>query len=99
MIRQGDVLLVPVLGLPKKVSYSPHRILAVGEVMGHAHRFESSAVVLVVDSHFNLFCKVRKPAELIHEEHENIRVPPGNYMVVQQRQLNSDNLTVEMLDD
>ena len=61
MIRQGDVLLMPVLGIPKKVSHSPHKVLAFGETMEHSHRFESAAVDVVVDSHFNLFCKVRKP--------------------------------------
>ncbi len=58
MIRQGDVLLVPVLGIPKRVIHAPHKVLAVGEVVGHAHRFESPNVQVMADYHFNLFCKV-----------------------------------------
>lgn len=87
MIRQGDLLLMPVLAMPKKVARAPHKVLAFGETMGHSHRFESSDVDVFFDSQLNTFCRVSKPAELIHEEHENIQVPPGKYLVVQQRQL------------
>jgi hypothetical protein len=88
MIRQGDVLLMPVLSLPRKFTRLNHQTIAFGEGMWHSHRFESGAVDVVFDSNFNQYCKVTEEAELLHEEHKNIKVPPGKYLIIEQRQLN-----------
>jgi len=46
MVRQGDVLLVPVKSIPTdlKSDNRPKCILAYGEVSGHHHRFEGGKV-------------------------------------------------------
>jgi hypothetical protein len=97
LLRQGDVLLVPVERLPKgavPVKSSERRlVLAVGETTGHAH--------VVAGPHARLFAagpwtstsrRTRflvvdgEPATLVHEEHDPVTVPPGNYRVVRQRE-------------
>lgn len=46
MFRQGDVLIIPVAGIPAgmKSSKPTKVILAYGEVSGHHHRFENGNV-------------------------------------------------------
>ena len=95
ILRQGDVLLAQVDALPSGTDeMEPERragrleyILAHGEATGHAHaiiasnkvavrRHPERGVFLVVDgSH----------AELRHEEHRPLPIPPGTYRIVRQR--------------
>jgi hypothetical protein len=96
LLRQGDVLLVPVESLP-----NPHRpltnwrgrlVLAEGEATGHAHvvrgtrarLFAHRSPTFAPTRHY-LFVE-RESATLVHEEHAPIRVPPGIYQVVRQRE-------------
>ena len=96
LLRQGDILLIPVDGLPTgavPVARRGRLVLADGEATGHAHAVHErharlfaagpwtaasrSARYLVVD---------REPATLVHEEHDPIRVTPGAYRVLRQRE-------------
>ena len=93
LLRQGDVLLVPVESVPSRaraiVDGRRRLVLAEGEATGHAHvirgrraqlfahRPPASTRFLVVES---------EPATLVHEEHDPIRIPPGAYRVVRQRE-------------
>jgi hypothetical protein len=97
LLRQGDVLLVPVDSLPKgAVPVDPRNgrlVLADGEATGHAH--------VVLEPHTRLLAVGRPrvssaqtrylvveaaPATLVHEEHDPITVAPGSYRVVRQRE-------------
>jgi len=88
-IRQGDVLLIPVKALPKDaIAQAPKGnkvILAYGEVTGHHHRFEfldtSHNVKLFHGSGGARYLEVAAPADLLHEEHDTARVPPGKYLI------------------
>lgn len=93
-LHQGDVLLCAVSGLPADARplTTQDGKLAVGEVSGHAHRFEAPELV-------TLFATPdadtkRTPADvgvryiqvlgdqpilLLHEEHNPVAVPPGVY--------------------
>lgn len=88
--RQGDVLLVEVEKVPvaaKKLRRTGGRvILAAGEVTGHHHAMKDQGVALLElgDERY-----LRVPAgggELKHEEHSTIKVEPGDYAVVIQRE-------------
>lgn len=98
MIRQGDILFVPVEKIPEGARsqngpYRTKRVIAEGEKTGHAH-------VIAVDPlnpFANLFAandgrylSVVKPVELKHEEHATVEIPAGNYRVVQQREWEGD---------
>lgn len=100
LLRQGDVLLVPVSSRPgtfKEVPRDAGRVvLAYGEVTGHAHA--------ILDERARLFTDLRDsdrrfleitaglgdlaalPAQLEHEEHATITVAPGHYEVRRQRE-------------
>ncbi len=83
-IRQGDVLLVE-HKIPNKTTEIPKEngksILALGEVTGHHHRFAAKNVKMFRDdAGGGAFCLIEKqPAELVHEEHSKIVLPPGSY--------------------
>lgn len=94
MIRQGDVLVVPVKALPKnKTAVPPENgrvVLAHGEATGHHHSFALSDRIALFredGAGGGLFLSVSgdAPAELQHQEHSTLLVPPGAYKVIRQR--------------
>ena len=86
-IRQGDVLICPIdrfpTGLTKK-----DKTLAYGEVTGHSHRFEASddEVLVSIAKDGTQYIEVLKPTTLKHEEHGNLEIEEGKYVVRQQRE-------------
>ena len=88
MYRQGDVLLVPTksrksLFCKPTIKFRGRVILARGEKEGHTHVLENATV-------YELFGKetivVDEPTPLVHQEHETIMIPAGEYEVIQQRE-------------
>lgn len=62
-------------------------VLARGETTGHAHAIHDPGVVawsLLSDDRTIL--DVPQDAKLVHEEHETIELPPGQYQVIRQRE-------------
>lgn len=93
MVRQGDVLLVPVEQAPvdvEPVELDRGRIvLAHGEATGHAHVVEGEAAELVSAAgaeELYLLVHGETPALLRHDEHDPIPLDPGAYRVVRQRE-------------
>ena len=92
LVRQGDLLLVPVEGLPEGAHRvrSGRLVLAEGEATGHAH--------VVDDERASLHRHPWRPAArylhvvgdesvfLVHEEHDRLRVAPGVYELRRQRE-------------
>ena len=94
MIRQGDVMVVPVTVLPKNLAAVPAEngrvVLAHGEATGHHHSFAFSDRVALFredGAGGGLFLSVSgdAPAALEHQEHTALDVPPGTYRVIRQR--------------
>lgn len=93
MFRQGDVLIVRVAELPKKLQEIEREggriVLAHGEATGHAHAIKDKHVALFRDPNLAaIFMHVSgdAPVALEHDEHDTIEVPPGNYRVIRQRE-------------
>jgi hypothetical protein len=95
LIRQGDVLLIPVTTTPnntRPVKRDRGRVvLAYGEITGHAHTITDKDVRLVTSEQAQelrtwLLVETEKPAALTHEEHDTLLVPPGAYEVRIQRE-------------
>jgi len=92
--RQGDVLLVEEPAPPSQLEMAERvrgrLVLAEGELTGHAHVVDDVRASLAEVQH-ELFLLVDDgaPVALRHEEHDELRVAPGMYRVVQQRQLDS----------
>jgi hypothetical protein len=85
MFRQGDVLLREVTKLPNGL-VEKNKILAYGEATGHHHRFESVQVQVFKDDNGKQFVEVKEPSKLVHEEHAELEIPKGTYVVVTQRE-------------
>lgn len=89
IFRQGDVLLRPVTRIPegaKPVESQGRVVLAYGEVTGHAHAFYSRATMFRDDGLGRTFISAEAGAELRHEEHTALQVPPGEYELINQLQ-------------
>jgi hypothetical protein len=90
LIRQGDLLLVPVR-VPSLVSAvrSGRLVLAEGEATGHAHVVDDERASLHrVRGNDTWFLRVEdgEPVLLVHEEHDALSVLPGVYEVRRQRE-------------
>ncbi len=92
--RQGDVLIIAASDVPPELKTVPRDagriVLAYGEVTGHAHAIRDRHAELLAatdDDITDLFLRiVRGAATLIHEEHDTITLPPGDYVVRRQRE-------------
>jgi hypothetical protein len=99
--RQGDVLFLeigsaahkacsvakgaPASGVRKSKRASGH--ILEGEATGHIHRVAELDRAEVFDCGEGLYMNVGPlGASIIHEEHEPIALPPGDYEVVRQRE-------------
>ena len=89
MYRQGDVMLRKVDSKPISAVVGEKDngriILAYGEVTGHAHAIKQNEAEIWVDAG-RRWLEVCHQAELKHEEHATITLPPGIYEVIQQRE-------------
>jgi hypothetical protein len=100
--RQGDVWIYAItkaeyeaqLRLGRVHNPDPEKgmILAEGEVTGHHHRIPTARRVNMRPTRNGdgtvrlLEVKRGKPVDLVHEEHETIKLPPGHYEVRIQRE-------------
>ncbi len=91
LIRQGDLLLVPIAELPERVDLvrRGRLVLAEGEATGHAHVVDDERASL----HGHRWSEVRyvevvgeEPVSLVHEEHDRLHLTPGVYEVRRQRE-------------
>lgn len=108
MIRQGDILLVPVEEFPfegyRRNCYVKRQkdegiIVAAGEATGHHHRIRTDRVQMYRQTgQFFLDVKNTDGAELTHEEHETLKVPPGKYRIEHQREYQPQAAPVRVYD-
>jgi hypothetical protein len=86
LYRQGDVLLVGPAKIPDtatQIARDPERgtILQEGKVTHHAHRIVSPVAAM-----FELgdarYLRLVEPADLVHDEHDSIALPAGDYQIV-----------------
>lgn len=85
--RHGDVDIKPIESLPKGLKKSKDKVLALGEVTGHSHRFTPESLVDVFLASDGLrYLQVHQPSPLIHEEHKEIMIMPGTYKVEIERE-------------
>ena len=63
-------------------------VLAEGETTGHTHRIAAKwlATLYVLHETQQRILKVQQEATLQHEEHNSIILPPGDYLVMRQRE-------------
>lgn len=95
-LRQGDVLLQPVSTIPqeaKRIQRKKSIVLADGELTGHAHTIDAPLTeVETYEAGGELYLKVNAPQVLSHQEHGELAVEPGLYMVRRQTEVWMDEV-------
>jgi hypothetical protein len=91
LVRQGDLLLVPVASVPEhaRKAGSGRLVLAEGEATGHAHVVEdehASLHVLGRGEPRYLSVKGEGSVLLVHDEHDPLALLPGVFEVRRQRE-------------
>lgn len=91
IIRQGDILLVPVDETPtENAERVTEAILAEGEVTGHAHRLRGDVLTWMVGGELRVRVVGNDAGTLQHEDHDPapvaVVVPERTYRVVRQRE-------------
>jgi len=79
--RHGDLIFTKIDKLPKlKTQKENSFVLADGEATGHRHVITSPKIITWgKDEQDRLFFALQKEAEITHEEHKTITLPPGKY--------------------
>lgn len=85
-IRQGDVILLPVIPIKGENQNLTHLTLAEGEVTGHKHRISSGQAELQEQNGILYLQVLSDKALLVHEEHKSVEVSQGTWMVRIQRE-------------
>ena len=79
--QQGDVTIQPAV-IPSGARRDAGRVLAHGEVTGHAHRLTGASDGLLVEIDGQLYLRVGEGgATITHEEHKPVEIPAGDYRV------------------
>jgi hypothetical protein len=89
---QGDVLIVPVAKIPDGLEAQPATdslLIAEGEATGHAHVVKSPRIS-AWGARENLFFNLGQAGAVVHEEHDAIELPAGNYRVIHQREYDGE---------
>lgn len=88
VIRQGDVLLIPVeFKAPKKVERHEELTVAWGEVTGHHHtcypadKNTKSFIDTWIDDNGTRFIKFDADYVMRHQEHGDVYISPGTYQI------------------
>lgn len=96
MYRQGDLLIVKeATDRSHWLRPVPDGIVELGEATGHAHRLVGGEVF---DHYSTKIIVSDGAAELVHEEHETITLPEGQYRVVRQRQFEGEDQWSNVVD-
>jgi hypothetical protein len=81
-IQQGDTLYFVAEEVPATCIVLKTNVIQEGEATGHAHRLvEGDFQILEEPKTKERFLRLVTPGLLKHEEHHEIKLPPGNYRI------------------
>ena len=88
--RHGDILIQTVESIPKYALKIAQPVLAEGEATGHRHRIQNRRAACLYQNKYlqgEMFLDVvQEFANLVHPEHDTIRLPKGQYRIWRQRE-------------
>lgn len=84
--RQGDVIIIHGASIPAAAKDVGHKVLAKGEVTGHAHQITQGEALLYEKDGVLYLRVLSDNAILTHEEHGPITLPKDDYTVLIQRE-------------
>lgn len=91
MVRQGDLLIVPLTRrefnwVKMEKTEVAGGVLALGEVTGHSHRVEGDLVTVWDTPRYGRLIDAKEDFQIVHEEHAPIALRAGAYQVIRQRE-------------
>lgn len=95
LIRQGDVLIVPINEIPKGDRKARRDgALAYGEVTGHSHRVAelTKAQVFDIDGQGAFLSVSEEGVSIVHEEHQPVFVPAGDHKIRIQKEYGPESV-------
>lgn len=85
--RHGDVFIksatIPADAEPQK----DRTVIVEGESTGHSHRMKNQAMGVIYLLGAQMYLRALQAMQIIHEEHDAITLPPGDYEVKIQREM------------
>lgn len=93
MVRQGDVLYVPVDRIPDGAKLEDTKTVAYGEATGHHHTMvevDGKAEVYTLED--QMFAKVEGDVVVTHQEHNELIVEEGIYEIRIQREYTPEDI-------
>jgi hypothetical protein len=102
MYRQGDVLFIKVKEMPKSRRRKIKSDIVIrGEATGHTHKLINGTMWGAMNERgaTRRYIKARVGTKVVHEEHEEIKLDPGLYIVVRQREYDPANPDGEWVED
>lgn len=90
MKRQGDLLFIKVNEIPKETEIKKDEVIAEGEVTGHKHRISDATKATLIVAGLVAYVRALKDVDVVHEEHDTITLPPGDWRVIRQREYEPD---------
>jgi hypothetical protein len=90
MLRQGDLLFVKCEEIPNLAEAKIDGVIAEGESTGHKHRIESRVQAALLLYAGIAYIKVLEETHIKHEEHKEIILPIGDWIVKRQREYQPD---------
>ena len=82
--RHGDLLIESVKEIPASAKIRKNNVAAYGEVTGHSHAVLDG--VLYEDAQGTVYIRASAGTVITHEEHGQIALPEGDYIVTHQRE-------------
>lgn len=79
-LQQGDVLIKPTK-IPDNLKKIKTNVLQEGEHTGHAHRLFGDGFTVFQDKEKVKYLRIVEPIMLKHEEHREIQLPAGDYVI------------------
>jgi hypothetical protein len=89
MYRQGDLLFVKD-EVPGGAVEQEDGVLALGEVTGHRHRIHDRTRAIMMVAGAVSYVRAMQEADIVHEEHDTITLPVGDWRVIRQREYRPD---------
>lgn len=90
--RQGDILferddLTWQNKSPEDATIQDDGVVAKGEVTGHMHRIsDGTKATLMIAAAMAYVRSISEDAEVVHDEHNSVVLPTGNWNVVRQKE-------------
>lgn len=83
MYRHGDLLLESVNEIPEGSIKRETNVILGGTATGHAHKLVNG---IIFDKEGTTYLQAQNEARIVHDEHNTIELPVGNYVVIRQRE-------------